>query len=181
MTYIYKIRKLMKGTYVRRSMVSSHVNIYEVSIKFVVTKPPKLVKMVIASQNKLFFVLFALHVLTFAFPTEARRLSTKASSHLVHVDQNENKGLTLFKRVRFGMLAKIPILPPYNLVRKILFMCVCPCKFLLTKGLDPLGLGYNSYRACGIFIFVKDYVYIGFVIYIYIYIYSIRVLCIILR
>ena len=112
----------MKGTYVRRSMVSSHVNIYEVSIKFVVTKPPKLVKMVIASQNKLFFVLFALHVLTFAFPTEARRLSTKASSHLVHVDQNENKGLTLFKRVRFGMLAKIPILPPYNLVRKILFM-----------------------------------------------------------
>ena len=112
----------MKGTYVRRSMVSSHVNIYEVSIKFVVTKPPKLVKMVIASQNKLFLVLFALHVLTFAFPTEARRLSTKASSHLVHVDQNENKGLTLFKRVRFGMLAKIPILPPYNLVRKILFM-----------------------------------------------------------
>ena len=112
----------MKGTYVRRSMVSSHVNIYEVSIKFVVTKPPKLVKMVIASQNKLFLVLFALHVLTFAFPTEARRLSTKASSHLVHVDQKENKTLTLFKRVRFGMLAKIPILPPYNLVRKILFM-----------------------------------------------------------
>jgi len=33
----------------------------------------------------------------------------------VHVE-NENKGLTLSKRVKFEMLAKIPILPPYNLV-----------------------------------------------------------------
>jgi len=64
----------------------------------------------------LFLVAFAVLVLTFSFPTEARRLSTKASSNLVHVDQNENKGLTLFKWVRFGTLAKIPILPPYNLV-----------------------------------------------------------------
>ena len=77
------------------------------------TKIQKLVKMVIASRNILFVVAFALLVLTFAFPTEARRLSTKASSNLVHVE-NENKGLTLFKSMKFGMLAKIPILPPYS-------------------------------------------------------------------
>ena len=61
-------------------------------------------------------VSFVVLVLIFSFPTKARRLLAKPSSNLVHVDQNEYKGLTLFKRVRFGMLAKIPILPPYNLV-----------------------------------------------------------------
>ena len=81
------------------------------------TKIQKLVKMVIASRNILFVVAFALLVLTFAFPTEARRLSTKASSNLVH-DENENKG-TLFKNVKFGMLAKIPILPPYSSITPI--------------------------------------------------------------
>nr|POF11119.1 hypothetical protein CFP56_33202 [Quercus suber] len=73
-------------------------------------KTQKLVKMVIANQNTLFLVAFALLVLTFAFPTEAKRLLTKTSSNLVLVE-NENKGLILTSRLSSRMSQSSPPSP----------------------------------------------------------------------
>ena len=74
------------------------------------TKTQKLVKMVMANQNMLFLVAFALLVLNFAFPTEAKRLLTKASSNLVLVE-NENKGPTLTSRLSRRMSQSSPPSP----------------------------------------------------------------------